>query len=251
MKLSKFLEFIESDFEPIKSFYLKDELNPKVWDGFKIDGDVRKKLLQIGQDFIESLDLGVEVKDITIIGSMCNYNWSEDYSDFDLHVLIDFFEISDNYDLIEKMADLAKKKWNFENDITISGYDVEIALQDIGDFKSSIKEGKYAAFSILNNKWILKPNKVDFEPDEDLIREKSESIMSKIDILSKKVDKMDYVEFKPKIDKIWKKIKALRQSGLKEGEFGLGNLIFKLLRRNSYISKIMSLKKHAYEKQFK
>lgn len=251
MKLNMFLEFKESDFDPIKSFYLKDELNPDVWDGFEIDSDIRKKLLQIGRDFFEGVGLEVEVKDIVIIGSMCNYNWSEKYSDFDLHVLIDFFEISDNYDLIEKMADLAKKKWNFENDILIKGYDVEISLQDIGDFKKSIKEAKYAAFSILNNKWILKPKRVEFEPDEELIREKSESIMSKIDMLEKKVDKWDYNKFKPKIDKIWKKIKNLRQSGLEEGEFGLGNLVFKLLRRNNYISKVMNLKKRAYEKQFK
>ena len=51
--------------------------------------------------------------------------------------------------------------------------------------------------------------------------------------------------------KIWKKIKNFRQSGLEEGEFGLGNLVFKLLRRNNYISKVMNLKKMAYEKQFK
>jgi hypothetical protein len=251
MKLNKFLEFKESDFEAIKSFYLKDELNPDVWDGFKIDVDIRRSLLTIGRDFFESVDLEVEVKDIVIIGSMCNYNWSEKYSDFDLHVLIDFFEISDNYDLVEKMADLAKKKWNFENDILIRGYDVEISLQDIGDFNKSIELGKYAAFSILHNKWILKPKKVEFEPDEELIREKSQSIMSKIDLLEKKVDKMDYEKFRTKIDRIWKKIKKLRQSGLEEGEYGLGNLIFKLLRRNNYISKVMNLKKYAYAKQFK
>lgn len=251
MKLDKFLEFKETDFDPIKSFYLKDDLNPDVWDGFEFNESVRKKLLKIGRDFLESVDLGVDLKDIVIIGSMCNYNWSEKYSDFDLHVLIDFFEISDNYDLIEKMADFAKKKWNFENDITILGYDVEIALQDIGDFKKSIKDSKYSAFSIMNNKWILKPKRINFTPDEDLIREKSESIMSKIDMLEKKIDQMDYDEFRPKLDKIWKKIKNFRQSGLEEGEFGLGNLVFKLLRRNNYISKVMNLKKMAYEKQFK
>ncbi len=39
---------------------------------------------------------------------------------------------------------------------------------------------------IMNNKWILKPKRINFTPDEDLIREKSESIMSKIDMLEKR-----------------------------------------------------------------
>jgi hypothetical protein len=251
MKLNKFLEFKEVDFDPIKSFYLKDTLNPKVWKGSEIDEDIRKNLLQIGSDFYKSLELKADVQDIVIIGSMCNYNWDNKYSDFDLHVLIDFSQINDDYELVEKLADFAKKKWNFENDIIISGYDVEIALQDINDFKNSVKEGKYSTFSLMRNKWIAKPNRVEFTPNEDLIREKAESIMSKVDMIENGVDKMKYSKFNSKITKVWKKIKSLRSSGLEEGgEFSLGNLIFKLLRRNGYISKIMNLKKYAYQKQF-
>jgi hypothetical protein len=56
-----------------------------------------------------------------------------------------------------------------------------------------------------------------------------------------------------KIKKIWKKIKTYRQSGLdsESGEFSLGNLVFKLLRRNGYIGKVMALKRKLYDKQFK
>ena len=31
MKLQKFLEFKKSDLDPVKSFRIQDELNPKVW----------------------------------------------------------------------------------------------------------------------------------------------------------------------------------------------------------------------------
>jgi len=44
MKLNKFYEFVQSDFEPIKSFYLKDELNDKIWNNFKLDDEVRRDL---------------------------------------------------------------------------------------------------------------------------------------------------------------------------------------------------------------
>ena len=96
MRLNKFYEFVQDDFEPIKSFYIKDELNPKLWEDFELDSEVRRQLLQIAEDFYKSTDLEAEVKDIILTGSLSNYNWSEKYSDYDLHILIDFKDIDDN-----------------------------------------------------------------------------------------------------------------------------------------------------------
>jgi len=45
MKHLKYFEFVQNDFEPIKSFHLKDELNPKIWDGQELKADVREQLL--------------------------------------------------------------------------------------------------------------------------------------------------------------------------------------------------------------
>ena len=90
MRFQKFFEFNKKDLEPIKSFYLKDELNSKLWEGFEIDSEIRENLLKIGQDFFETIDVKCEVKDIALCGSLCNYNWSEKYSDYDLHIIIDF-----------------------------------------------------------------------------------------------------------------------------------------------------------------
>jgi hypothetical protein len=56
--LKKFNEyFVLAQFEPLTSFRLKDELNPKVWDDFKINEDVRKELLTIGRDFFDKVEL--------------------------------------------------------------------------------------------------------------------------------------------------------------------------------------------------
>jgi hypothetical protein len=41
--------------DPIKSFYIKDELNPKVWEGFDINENVREALLKIAEDFMALL----------------------------------------------------------------------------------------------------------------------------------------------------------------------------------------------------
>ena len=108
-------------------------------------------------------------------------------------------------------------------------------------------------FSLLNNKWIVKPKKIDFEPDEEQIKEKGKSVMMSIDDLEDEIDEDKYEKFIEKINKVWEKIKNYRKSGLESegGEFSLGNLVFKLLRRNNYITKIMKLKRYAYDKQFK
>jgi hypothetical protein len=254
MRVVKFLEFKQADLEPIKSFYLKDELNPKIWDNFKIDEEVREDLIRIGQDFFEATDIKADVKDIALTGSLCNYNWSEKYSDYDLHIIIDFNDVDENYELVEKLVDYAKKVWNEQHDIKIKGYDVEIAVQDDEDLKGAIKVGRMGGvFSLLNNKWIKKPERVDFEPDENVISEKAKTIIMQVDDIEEQLDEDKYDAFKTKIDKVWKKIKNYRQSGLESqsGEFSTGNLVFKLLRRNGYIGKIMELKRYAYDKQFK
>jgi hypothetical protein len=253
MRIFKFLEFKEFDSDPIKSFRLKNELNPKLWSNFDLDESVRKKLLQIGQDFYESTEISADIIDIVLCGSLCNYNWSDRYSDYDLHIIIRYSDVDENIELVTQLCDYAKKIWNYDHDITIKGYEVEVAIQDEQDLKDAIASGRMGGvFSLMKNKWIKKPNKIEFEPDERLIYEKAKTIMQKIDDIEKKVDKDEYRDLKEKIDKVWKKVKDYRKSGLESEntEFSIGNLVFKLLRRNGYINKVMKLKRYAYDKQF-
>lgn len=254
MKVYNFFEFKTSDFDPIKSFYIKDELNPKMWESFRLDREVRTYLLQIAQDFYEKLELNADIIDVALCGSLCNYNWSDKYSDYDLHIIINFSQVDENYELVEKLVDYAKKIWNEQNDIKIKGYEVEIAVQDQEDLKGAIKSGRMGGvYSLMDDRWIKRPEKVDFEPDEKMIKKKSKSVMAQIDDIEGDIDDDKYESFKGKIDKVWKKIKDFRKSGLESesGEYSIGNLVFKLLRRNGYINKVMELKKYAYEKQFK
>jgi hypothetical protein len=253
MILQKFLEFNKKDLEPIKSFYLKESLNPKLWDDFNLDGEVREDLLKIGKDFFDSVELECEVKDIVFCGSLCNYNWSEKYSDYDLHIIIDFKDVDENLELVEKLCDYAKKKWNLDHDIFLKGFEVEVAIQDEKDFKESIKTNRMGgAFSVMKNKWVKKPEKVEFIPDEEILKKKATAIMDVVDEIESKIEEDKYPIVEKKLDSIWKKIKKSRQSGLEEGgEFSTGNLVFKLLRRNGYVAKVMDMKKTSYDNQFK
>lgn len=253
MKLNKYFEFVQADFEPIDSFYLKDELNPKIWDNFEIDQNIREQLLKIAQDFYSGTEIKADVKDIVLCGSLANYNWSEKYSDFDLHIIVNYSDIDDDYELAEKLCDFAKKVWNKLHEIEISNYEVEVAIQDLSDLKNDIKVGKMGGvYSLMDDKWLKRPERIDFEPNEKEIRSKAENIMSAIDDLEDEKDEDKWEFFEKKLDKVWKKIKDFRKSGLdsEDGEFSVGNLVFKLLRRNGYIEKIMKIKRYAYDKQF-
>lgn len=247
----KFLEFksTKSDFNPIKSFYLKDDLNSKIWnEKMEINDEVKESLLKIANDYIEHLDIGdIEVDDIILTGSLSNFNWSE-YSDFDVHIVFDFKQINKDDQLVQKYLVAAGKLWNEQHDILILGYEVELYAQN-----SSEKHISSGQFSLLNNEWVKKPSKEDFTPDEDLIKRKAQSIMDRIDDAEIDFENhYSYRELAEKVNKILKKIKENRQKGLnEEGEFSTENLVFKLMRRNGYIKKLIDLKNKIYDKQFK
>jgi hypothetical protein len=248
MRLIKYLEFVQADLEPVKSFHIKDELNPKVWDDqTTMNREVREQLLQIANDFYQQTDIDADIKDIILTGSLANYNWSEKYSDYDLHILIDFKDVSDDVELVKKFVDGARKIFNDNYDLKIVGYEVEVYIQDIEEPHTST-----GVYSVLNDKWKVKPMKIDFELDEDAVKDKARSVMMRISDLEEEVGEVKHEKFIEKVDKVWEKIKNFRKSGLAEegGEFSIGNITFKLLRRNGYIGKIMDMKKKSYEKQF-
>lgn len=250
--LRKFFEFKQEDFEPVKSFRIKDELNTKVWDGFEMREEVREKLLQISKEFYEGTDIKAKVIDYTLVGSLCNYNWSEKYSDYDLHIIIDFKEVDEDLEIVESLCDLSKKLWNIQHDIKVEGYECEVMIQDEKELKSGIDGGRIGGvYSLKDKNWIKKPEKVEVVLDEKAIEKKAKSIMMEVDDIEENIETLEYDTIKKRIKAVWTKVKNLRKKSLEEeGEYGVGNLVFKLLRRNLYIQKIIDLKTKSYDNQF-
>lgn len=251
--MSLFEELIEDregDEEIISSFRTKDSLDKNIFnDDLAINDLIREKLLKISDDFIESLGVKFFVHDIVLTGSLANYNWSK-YSDVDLHILIDFDEIEgveskDSqmvYNIMKEFFDAKKNVWNEKHDIKIKGYDVELYVQDVDE--PHVSSGVY---SLLNNKWLVKPNKEKTSIDDRMIIQKGEEYEKKIDRLIKLSKTKDVSE---KIDDLRKKLKSFRQSGLESGgEYSYENLTFKLLRRNGYIEKLLKLKTDIQDKK--
>ena len=62
-------------------------------------------------------------------------------------------------------------------------------------------------------------------------------------------DKKQLEDIGKKVKKLFDRIKGMRREGLKRrGEMSIGNIVFKYLRRYSYISDLMDLKYELYDK---
>jgi predicted nucleotidyltransferase len=237
-----------SNFEKIlHSFSIKETLNPKVWENSEdpkkamMIPKVRKALERIAVEFIDDLGEDVFVEDVYLMGSLANFNWSE-YSDFDLHVIVDFEKYENQEDLYKELFDLKKKLFNDKHNIKIFGYDVEVYAQGITD--ESHSDGVY---SVMNNEWVHKPKRTSKDLDMSVLKTKIKSWTDKIDDAIEDAKSEGNVET---LKKLKDKLKDYRQSGLdKDGEFSYENLVFKYLRRSGHIGKLFDEKTKIKDKE--
>ena len=232
--------------EIINSFGTRDELNPKVWDNENtLNKEVREKLLAVATEFIEFLGVPILVDDIIFTGSLANYNWSK-YSDVDLHVVADFTQFSDDLlPLYQELFKVKKTLFNTDHDIKIFGYDVELYVQDSNEahFSSGV-------YSVLNDEWNNKPKKENVKIDKNLIRQKSSQWMEIIDTALESASDVTADDAREILKKCKDKLKKYRTCGLeKEGEYSDENLVFKVLRRNGYIEKLMNFENDVVDKE--
>ena len=107
-----------------------DELNPKLWDGLELKPDVKEKLNEIAEAFKEYLDIPEDaILDIRITGSSASYNYTE-YSDLDLHLIIDYEKVHEDCPLVEGYLWSYKSQFNANHDISIYDVPVELYAED-------------------------------------------------------------------------------------------------------------------------
>lgn len=223
----------------------RNNLNPKLWhmdeDGHRLDEQVRKMLLKVSTDFIKNLkedhELNIKIHDIVIIGSVANYNWT-DYSDIDLHIVVDFDSLDMNKDDAQTMFDAIKTAWNLKHNIKMKGHDVEVYIQD-----KSHEAVSTAEYSVLNNKWVKEPKKEDPKFNKDLIKRKYKEYKKQINDLVKSKDEA-------KLKKLLEKLYKYRQAGLDSGgELSEENIVFKILRAFGHLDKIKDGISSIYDKK--
>jgi len=230
---------MESLNKVISSFNLQNTLQPKIWLGEnqKMNPKVRQNILEISYQFIDSFGLDVVIDDIIVTGSIANYNWSE-YSDVDLHILVDYGQFQKEMkDVYVEYFDLKKIVFNQKRNLKMFGFDVEVFVED-----SDVKGISGGVYSILNDEWIKKPQKEKFKVEKSEIIKNAKKWMRLIDNLIKHLNGEDVETIRNSVKVIKDKLKKFRVSGLnKGGELGLENLVFKVLRRNGYIEKLYNI----------
>lgn len=226
--------------------FYQNELNPIFWSNKEFDASVREKLLQIAQEFYASFKLEIPIDDVQLTGSLANYNWTPK-SDLDVHILIDFSKINPDLALVKKAMDGQRFIWNLRHNIVIRGFDVELYLQDVRE--QHIASG---LFSLANNQWIKIPEYNPPQIDENDVDLKFLGLANDIKEIEARLLNPDPDvsprELHEHAEKVKSKIMKMRKEGLAErGEFSVENLVFKKLRNEGYIEKLIDLISRSYE----
>lgn len=231
-----------------------ETLNPKLWEGGKLKSEVADKIFDIVDVFVEGLKengIKIMIKDIIIIGSNASYNYG-DTSDIDVHLVVDTnsFDCPDN--LYPFLYSSYRSIFNKKYDIEFYGTGVELFVDTEGT--KTISNGIYS----LNTGWIKEPVKeeipeldqekfdAEFSKWEDMYFElvKGESDVTNAekpigDMLEESLDS----EKINQIDDFIEDIYDLRKVSLqKDGEYSIGNLVFKEIRSLGYLDNLKVLK---------
>lgn len=206
--------------------FFHDELNPSLFDGDRMNPEVRDQLLIIAEDFIDHLGLDdVKVEDVTISGSNAAYSYT-DHSDIDLHILVDMDKMNDDT-VYRELFDAKKTVYNDTHDIIVNGYDVELYVQDINQPHISLGE-----YSVMNDSWKRLPKKTRANLDQYAAKAKYDKLLRLAKLAFKYSDE-------DKMYTVLKTLKKYRQAGLDmKGEFGPENLAYKALRNKGVVQKL-------------
>ena len=229
--------------EILKSFEPQNELNPKIWEkkgkSYVMKPEVRERLLEIANEFIDYLKIEIVITDVVLTGSLANYNWSK-YSDFDIHIIANFNQFPQSHvDLYKEFFMLKKALFNKNHDIKLFGYETELYVEseDEAHFSSGV-------YSLLYDEWQHEPEKEQVKIDKNTIERKAKQWMEIIDGVLENIE-----DAKELLSKYKDKLKKFRTCGLeKNGEYSSENLVFKILRRNGYLEKLMSAGTKVLEK---
>lgn len=212
-----------------------DSLNPKLWADNKLKPEVSKKLKEIADAFIESLEIPRNaIKDIVITGSSASYNYTPQ-SDIDLHLIVDFEKVHKDCPIVGEYLLAKKSEFNNNHDIHIYGIPVEVYAESIDN--ENVHNGLY---SLKDDRWIDEPKKLKPVDNDIAVNAKFKEFKEAAEQVGDKDVAVELIQ----------KIKKMRKAGLaKAGEFSVENLVFKKLRNEGIIGKLMDVKKEETDKE--
>lgn len=213
-----------------ESIEVHDTLNPKLYNGMEMKQEVFDKLTQIYKEFLDFIDIPLNIVDVEVVGSNASYNYNEN-SDIDLHIIVNSEVTYVEPTILRQLYNDRKGAFNRDYNITVEGIPVELYIEDVNDGNAT--NGRY---SLLEQRWVVEPQPIHYE-----IPDITQDLMSYQEKCSELLLSDNAEEVRQFINDLY----MMRKLGLAEGgEASTGNLIFKELRS---INMLQDLKDHYYE----
>lgn len=213
-----------------ESIEVHDTLNPKLYNGMEMKQEVFDKLTQIYKEFLDFIDIPLNIVDVEVVGSNASYNYNEN-SDIDLHIIVNSEVTYVEPTILRQLYNDRKGAFNRDYDITVEGIPVELYIEDVNDGNAT--NGRY---SLLEQRWVVEPQPIHYD-----IPDISQDLMSYQEKCSELLASDNAEEVRQFINDLY----MLRKLGLAEsGEASVGNLVFKELRS---MNMLQDLKDHYYE----
>jgi predicted nucleotidyltransferase len=234
------VESLTEEIEIEEAIEKHDELNPALFNkDATLKVEVKEKINEIVEEFLKDfieVEVELTVQDIILTGSNASYNYTKD-SDLDIHIIADTSKIEDTLNLHKVIYNAYKSAFNKKFEIELNKVPVEIYVET--QDTPLVSNGIY---SVMNDEWVKEPTKDDIpEVDQEAIDKAFKPWEKRYKALVDKIT--DETEDESEIDKFIDKLYELRQKGLaEEGEYSIGNLVFKEVRNNGYLDNLKELR---------
>ena len=227
-------------FELEENIEKHDELNPALFnENATLKPEVKEKINEIVEEFLKDFieaEVELTVQDIILTGSNASYNYTKD-SDLDIHVIADTSNIKDTLQLHKVIYNAYKSAFNKKFEIELNKVPVEVYVET--QDTPLVSNGIY---SVMNDAWVKEPTKEDIpEVDQEAIDKAFKPWEDRYKDLVNTIT--DEVEDESEIDEFIDELYELRTKGLsEEGEYSIGNLVFKEVRNNGYLDNLKELR---------
>lgn len=203
------------------------KLNPLIWqEDNSLLPEVKESLLNIVKEFKQYCDIPISIIDAIIVGSNASFNYTS-YSDIDLHIIVNFDLFNSSKEVLIALFSAEKTSFNKEYNIKIHGIDVEVYVEDVNT--SAVSNGIY---SLYQDRWIKFPKKIDpiEDPRLEELTDKWSLYIEKNILPTNNIDKVN-----DSINTLY----MIRKNSINvNGEFGIGNQLFKEIRNKGFLDKL-------------
>lgn len=199
------------------------ELNPKIWEDKKLRGDVRETIIDIVSEFMDNLIIPVEILDVRVVGSNASYNYTE-HSDLDVHIISNLELVGSPTEIVQALYNSERSNFNRTHSIKIKGIEVELYVEDVDSTVTS-----NGIYSVIDDVWIKEPQIIK----EHSVKIDKNDLQNLVDSVQSVLDDGDSGDIKDCINMLY----LMRKDSIAtDGEYGVGNLLFKEIRNRGLLN---------------